>query len=212
MAQNPGPFDLALDALVLLVDVQPAFVDGMCGGSEPLLVRLERLLRLATLADLPVLASVERPTSAKGALVPRLEAAMPPSAQRFEKSTFDCMGERTIRAALASSGRRTVIVAGAETDVCILQTVLGLLAAGYEVRLLEDCVFSSDANVSSALRRMDRAGATLCTFKTFLYELTLTVDRESWPDAWRQRLISNPELLLPPEDLPPLEGSLGSEP
>jgi len=136
MAANPDPLDLALDALVLLVDVQPAFIDSMHGDPEPVIVRLERLLGLASLVDLPVFATLERPTRTKGSVPERLQAAMPEGALRFEKSTFDCMAERTIRAALASSGRRTVVVAGAETDVCVLQSVLGLLAAGYGVRLL----------------------------------------------------------------------------
>ncbi len=207
MAANPGPLDLALDALVLLVDVQPAFIECMHGDPEPVIVRLERLLGLARLADLPVITTLERPTSTKGSVPERLQVAMPEGTLRFEKSTFDCTGEPAIRAALASSGRRTVVVAGAETDVCILQSVLGLLAAGYEVRLLEDCVFSSEVDPRAALRRMERAGALPCTFKTFAYEVTATVDRTRWPKAWLQRLARDPDLWLPPEDLPPLGGS-----
>lgn len=212
MTPIPGPFELAMDSLVLLVDVQPAFLAVMHGDAEPVLARIEGLLRLARLADLPVFATLERPVGAKGALPERVEAAMPESARRFEKSTFDCMGEPAIRAALASSGWGTVALAGAETDVCVLQSVLGLLSAGYDVRLLEDCVFTSDVDPGAALRRMERAGAIPCTFKSFAYEVTATVDRARWPEAWRQRLAADPGLFPPPEDLPAVSGSSPSQP
>ena len=49
--------------------------------------------------------------------------------------------------------RRQIAVAGAETDVCILQSTLGLLEAGYEVFLLEDCLSTTEASPGPALRR-----------------------------------------------------------
>jgi len=54
---------------------------------------------------------------------------------------------------------------------------------------------------------MERAGAIPCTFKTFAYEVTATVDRARWPESWLRRLAQNPGLFPPPEDLPPRGGS-----
>ncbi len=188
---------------VLLIDAQPAFVDGMHGPAEPLLLRLERLLMLAEMLDLPLLATFERPTESKGWLPPRLEAVFPSCGQRYEKSTFDCMAEPSIRGAVERLGRRHLAVAGAETDVCVLQSVLSALRLGYRVSLLEDCLFSSEANVRSALRRMTAAGAVPSTFKTLAYELIGTVDRGAWPAAWEEKLARHGDLFPPPEDLPP---------
>ena len=52
------PSDLA----IVVIDVQPYFLDGwMAGETEPLLARLEFLFALATLYDLPFLATSEQP-------------------------------------------------------------------------------------------------------------------------------------------------------
>ena len=49
-------------------------------------------------------------------------------------------------------------MAGAETDVCVLQSVLGLIEAGQQIFLLEDALFSSEPNIGPAIRRMESAG------------------------------------------------------
>ncbi len=121
-----------------------------------------------------------------------LRAALPPDSATFQKSTFDCMAEAPIRAAVEGAGRRHIAVAGAETDVCVLLSVLALRAAGYSVFLLHDCLFSSAADVDAALERMACAGAMPTTLKTFCYELTGVV-QDAWPDAWQQRLAARPD-------------------
>ena len=127
---------------------------------------------------------------------------MPDRSQRFSKKTFDCLADKKIRATLEGLGRRSIAVAGAETDVCVLLSVLALLENGYTVHLLTDCLFSSEANPGPALRRMEAAGAIPTTYKTLAYELTATIDREAWPESWRSKLARDPGLFLPPEDLP----------
>ncbi len=190
------------DAMILVIDVQPGFLDGwMAGESAPLLERLRFLLGLATAYDLPCLATFEQPVENKGWLPPVLEPYFPAHGQKLTKRRFGCCGEPGIPEALAATGRRQVAVAGAETDVCVLQSVLGLIAAGYEVFLLEDCLFSSEASVGPALRRMDAAGAVPTTVKTFAYELRGTVAQQGAPALFAARV---PGLALPePEALPP---------
>ena len=81
--------------VILLVDAQPSFLDQMHGAREPVEARLERLLRFARMTAIPVIATFERPTQKKGLLPPPLEAALPPAAGRFEKSTFDAASSPT---------------------------------------------------------------------------------------------------------------------
>jgi hypothetical protein len=67
-------------------------------------------------------------------------------------------------------------VTGCETDVCVLQSCLGLLSLGYEVFVVENLIFSSARNVDAAIARMKAAGATFLAYKSLVYELTETVD------------------------------------
>ena len=76
---------------------------------------------------------------------------------------------------LEALGKTQVIVAGCETDVCVLQSCLGLVDLGYEVFVVEDLVFSSARNVAAALARMNAAGAVFLTYKTLYYELIQSV-------------------------------------
>jgi Isochorismatase family len=186
---------------IVVIDVQPSFLDGwMAGPSEPVLARLEMLFGLATVYDLPLLATFEQPVEKKGWLPPRLEPFFPAHGQRHTKQTFNCCGEPSILEAISRLGRPQLAVAGGETDVCVLQSVLGLIAAGKQVFLLEDALFSSEPNVGPAIRRMEGAGAFPSTVKTLYYELLRSVIESRPEQILSQRV---PGLTLPePEQLP----------
>jgi nicotinamidase-related amidase len=163
--------------VVLLIDAQPGFfleLRGMDVG-EAIELRWQMLLAMCRCLELPAIATFEEP-SRNGWLSERCEREWPTRGVRVVKRTFDCCGAPQVVAALAEAGRTQVIVAGAETDVCVLQSVLSLLARRYEVFLLEDCVASTDTHTRPALARMYAAGAVPCTLKTAYYELAKSVD------------------------------------
>ena len=192
------PYDLA----IVVIDVQPYFLDGwMSGQSEPLLARLEFLFALATVYDVPFLATFEQPIETKGWLPERLEPFFPAHGQRHTKQTFNCCGEHSILDAIGGLGRRQIAVAGGESDVCVLQSVLGFIEAGQQVFLLEDALFSSEPNVGPAIRRMESAGATPSTVKILNYELRRSVAKPRVERVFPERY---PGLALAePEQFPP---------
>src|SRR6185369_4257394 len=88
---------------VLLIDAQPMFWDTMSGLREPVMARIEHLLKLAGSLEVPVVATFEHPVERKGWLPERLERAMPPNAARYVKRTYDACSEPEIRDALLSA-------------------------------------------------------------------------------------------------------------
>ena len=98
------------------------------------------------------------------------------SAKILEKDFFDLTREDQIRHHLAGLKRKQVIVVGCETDVCVLQSCLGLIDLGYEVFVVEDLLFSSAWNVGAAVARMQAEGAVFLTYKSLYYELIAAVD------------------------------------
>jgi len=194
---------------IIVIDVQSYFLDGwMTGASEPLLARLEFLLALATVYDLPLLATFEQPIEKKGWLPERLEPFFPAHGQRHTKQTFNCCGEASIVEAIAGLGRSQIALAGAETDVCVLQSTLGLIEAGKQVFLLEDALFSSEPHVGPALRRMEQAGAIPSTVKALSYELRRSVATPPPEQVFAQHA---PGLTLPePETFPVWASQFGS--
>jgi nicotinamidase-related amidase len=195
------------DVAILVIDVQPYFLDGwMAGESEPLLSRLEFLLALATVYDLPLLATFEQPVATKGWLPERLEPFFPAHGQRLTKQSFNCCEEPSIVDAIDRLHRGQIAVAGAETDVCVLQSVLGLMASGLQVFLLEDAIFSSEPNAGPAIRRMEMAGAVPATVKTLNYELRHSVVNPRAESAFAERF---PDLRLSAPEKFPVRGTAG---
>ena len=102
---------------------------------------------------------------------------MPPGSATkvFEKDFFDLTKEKPIRTHLKRLKKTQIIVAGCETDVCVLQSCLGLLEMGFEVFAVEELLFSSARNVDAALVRLRSEGVTILSYKTLFFELTEAV-------------------------------------
>jgi nicotinamidase-related amidase len=190
---------------IIVIDPQPAFASTMANDAAAVNARLVQLYVFADLLQVPLVTTFERPVARKGALSAELEAVFPAHGRRFEKDYFDCCREPEIRKALGAWGPSQVAVAGAETDVCVLQSVLGLLAMGFEVFVLEDCLFSNERNVAPALERMYAAGAVPSTYKTFHFEMVRHVGRheEDARTGFDERWKRLRPVLRDPYDLPP---------
>jgi isochorismate hydrolase len=160
-----------------IIDVQEFFLAQL--GDRTLRARIEaNLANFARLLDyfrIPLVATLERPVHRKGRVPARLKK-LGELAQVFEKDFFDLTREKKIRDHLARLGRTQSLVAGCETDVCVLQSCLGLLDLGHEVYVVEDLLFSSSRNVDAAIARMKHEGAVVLTYKTLFYELIEAVE------------------------------------
>jgi Isochorismatase family len=108
--------------------------------------------------------------------IPLVVNGLPDTAASFEKDFFDLTKEDAIRSHLKGLKKKQAIVAGCETDVCVLQSCLGLLELGYQVFLVEELLFSSAANVDAAIARLKSEGAVFVSYKTVFYELFEAVE------------------------------------
>jgi nicotinamidase-related amidase len=125
---------------------------------------------------IPIVVTLERPVDEKGFLPREINKHLSDLAETFEKDFFDLTKEKKIKDYLRRLKKRQVIVAGCETDVCVLQSCLGLLDLGYEVYVVEELLFSSSRNVDSAIARMKAEGAIFLTYKSLYYELIEAVE------------------------------------
>jgi isochorismate hydrolase len=181
-----------------IVDVQEFFLSQI--ESRALRARTEKNItsfaRLLRYFRIPILATLERPLVSKGGLPAGLDKCLRGHAAVLEKDYFDLSREKKISAYLRRLRKKQVIIAGCETDVCILQSCLGLLAFGYEVYVVEDLLFSSSDKVDAAIARMRGEGAVFLTYKSLYYELIESV--EGGPHGDKQRVTFGPF----PDDLP----------
>ena len=160
----------AADSVLVVIDVQERLCKAM---DEQVLARLTAnagiLLESAAELQVPVLAT-EQYVKGLGETVPELKEKMA-GAPRLEKMTFSCCGCSDFVEQVRATGRRQIIVTGMETHVCVLQTVIELLDAGYVVHLVQDAVMSrSEQNRQAALGMMQQAGAVITCTESVLFQ------------------------------------------
>jgi nicotinamidase-related amidase len=108
-------------------------------------------------------------------LVPELARYAPP-ATIVDKSTYSAFFRSPLVNQLLEKQVRTVIVSGAETDVCVLSTVLDAVNIGFRVLIVEDALCSSSDAGHDALMTMYRL--------RFTEQIDL-VKADCLPDIWR---------------------------
>ena len=138
--------------------------------ADAIMEQAVKLIRFARELDLPVLWTEQYPkglkqTNEKVAI--ELKGLKP-----IEKVSFGCFGAPGFADALAQTGRRQLVVTGIETHVCVMQTVLSALGAGYEVFVPRDAVASRvKSDYKAGLARMQSHGAELVTTEMVLFEI-----------------------------------------
>jgi isochorismate hydrolase len=161
----------------LIIDVQEFFLSQIDTSLRSRLeTNIKNFARLLGYFRVPMVATLERPVDQKGALPSEIAKHVSGNAKIFEKDFFDLTKEKKIADYIARLKKKQVIVAGCETDVCVLQSCLGLLGLGYDVYVVEELVFSSSRNVDAASARMKAAGAVFLTYKSLYYEVIEAVD------------------------------------
>ena len=94
----------------------------------------------------------------------------------YDKITYSCWEDDHIREAVSAlPERKTVLLFGVETHVCVWQTARDLLENGYDVQIVCDCVESRKTiDKETAFRRMEQAGAVLTTVEACLFDMLKT--------------------------------------
>ena len=106
-----------------------------------------------------------------GDVVPELRQALGQYTP-LDKTTFSAYREPAVVEHLRALGKKNLFVVGMEAHVCVLQSVVDFINAGYKTHVLADCVSSRNPyDKEIALRRAEKEGAYLTTCETVLFEL-----------------------------------------
>jgi nicotinamidase-related amidase len=166
-------------AVLVVIDVQEKLCRAM---SDKVLERLVGnagiLMEAAAELGMPVVATEQYVKGLGQTLDPLRERLTEPA---LEKMTFSCCGDQAFLDRLAALGRKQVVIVGMETHVCVLQTVLELLAAGYTVHLVRDAVMSrSKENWQAGIETARDAGAVVTTTEAALFQLLKVAGTEEF--------------------------------
>jgi nicotinamidase-related amidase len=163
------------DSVLIAVDIQPAFLDKLPPEeSQLLLSRAAWLIAVARWRGIPIIATAEE--LERQPLAPQIAAALPPGTRIHDKAVFGLADQPDILRAVEQTGRKTAVLIGLETDVCVAHSALGLLDRGCRVAAVADATGSPGSGHALGLGRMQAAGVILVSAKSLFYEWLRTVD------------------------------------
>lgn len=173
-------------SLMLIVDLQAGLLPVIENGGQAV-AEAAWLGGLAETLEVPVWVTEQYPEGLGGS-EPRLLEALP-GHRLWQKVHFGAHDEPAFAEALAASGRNQVVLCGTEAHICVMQTGLGLLEAGYEVYWLVEATASRRiAEARLARERMVGAGAVAVTADMVAYEWLHRCDGARFKQAHRDFL------------------------
>lgn len=170
------------DSIVLLLDHQTGLFQTVKDVPLPeLRANTVVLAKIAELAKVPVLTTASEPGGSNGPLMPELAAAAPNATYIPRKGEVSAWDNEDFRTAVQKSGKKTLIMAGVWTSVCVAFPALQAKADGYTVYAVMDASGDMSEMASQAtLARMTQAGIIPVTTNVILCEMQRTWAR---PDA-----------------------------
>jgi nicotinamidase-related amidase len=166
------------DSVLVVIDAQPGF-SGTTGPAAAAAARSRAIIGwlagVAAAVHIPIVVT-EEDAAANGATDSVIIDRLPPGTPILAKGVFGLADEPEILAAVESSRRRTVVLTGAETDVCVAQSAVGLLDRGFRIVVVTDATFSPGVMHELGLRHVREAGAELRHAKGVYYEWMRTLE------------------------------------
>lgn len=163
--RSPQRLDARRSAL-WVIDIQEKLC-AVIRSSDNVIRETERLIEAAGVLGVPAAATVQYPAGL-GPLVPPLQKHLPTPEEKRDFSAAVC---RRALDQWFAEGRDQIVIAGMETHVCVLQSVLDLIAEGAQPFVVAEAVASQDGeDHETAIDRMRDCGATIVTAESVMFE------------------------------------------
>ncbi|KGJ19951.1 hydrolase [Paracoccus sanguinis] len=179
------------DSVMLLIDHQSGLFQTVADMPMPVLRRhAATLAKMATLANIPVITTASVPQGPNGPLIPEIHANAPHATYVARKGEINAWDNPDFVAAVKATGKKTLIIAGTITSVCMAFPAISAIADGYRVFVVVDAsgTYSKMAE-EITLARVVQAGAVPMDMAAVASELQKTwnrADAEEWAQAYTQ--------------------------
>lgn len=167
------------DSVLVVIDVQEILMP-VIAENRKVIDNVVRLLKFSQIVDLPVLLTEQ---ARLGPTVPEVKQEIP-ECTPVSKITFDAFANETFVQQLQQLKRKTLILTGVETHICVAQTALHAVP-DFTVHVVSDAVSSrTPANRTIGLERTKQCGAVITSTEMVIYELL----QRAGTDAFRAAL------------------------
>ena len=107
------------DSLLVVIDIQPSFVKKESeDGDNSLLQRMCWVINVANWLNVPLVVTAEN-IPHNGSVASEVEELLPPDTKIYNRMTFGLTAQADILESVQKTGRKTAVLIGYETDVCI---------------------------------------------------------------------------------------------
>ena len=166
------------DSLLLIIDFQQAMCKVMAAWEE-IARKVSQLARTANILEIPILLTEQYKKGLGETLPDVLREITAP--QVFQKEHFSACLEPDFFSTVDSFKRKKIVVVGMETHVCVLQTCLDLLKAGFQVHLVADAVASrARENRDIAIDLLRQAGAVVSSTEIIIFQWAVRANTEAF--------------------------------
>jgi nicotinamidase-related amidase len=172
------------DTVILLLDHQSGLFQTVKDIPVADLRRnVEMIARLAKLLDIPVITTASEPAGTNGPLMPEIHQFAPHAVYVPRKGEVNAWGNDDFVALVQSTGRKTLVMAGVWTSVCVMFPALDARAAGYDVYAVIDASGDPSEMASRvSLARFVQGGVKPTSTNALLSELHRTWARPEAAD------------------------------
>ena len=170
------------DTVFLLLDHQTGLFQNVKDiAVAQLRANVVALARLATLQDIPVITTASVPDGPNGPLMPELQQAAPKAVYVPRRGEVNAWDNALFVKAVRESGKKTLVMAGVWTNVCVMFPALDAKAAGFKVYAVIDASGDPSEMASrTTLARFTQAGVVPTSTNAVICEVHRTWNR---PDA-----------------------------
>jgi nicotinamidase-related amidase len=170
------------DAVMLLIDHQSGLFQLVRDIDLPVLrSNVTALAKVARLARIPTFTTASVPDGPNGPLIPEIHQSNPDAVHIPRTGQINAWDNPAWVKAIEKTGRKTLLIAGTLTSVCMAFPALSALAAGYKVFTIIDASGNwSQMATDLTLARVAQAGAMPIDTYAVLAEVMSTWNR---PDA-----------------------------
>jgi nicotinamidase-related amidase len=154
------------DCILIVIDMQKKLVP-VISQADKAIENVIKLVKLAKILQLPIVLTEQQNL---GETVDEIQAETK-DIQPISKITFSCFGLEEFHSHIRQFNRKTLILSGIESHICVTQTALDA-PAEYSIQVVSDAVASrAPHNWKIAIDRMQRGGATITSTEMLMYEL-----------------------------------------
>lgn len=172
-------YDNKENTILLVIDLQEKLMPAIY-GSDKIIKNSKTLLKVFEMYGIKKIATEQYPKGL-GQSVSEIKENLDDECI-FSKTSFDAITDEVF-SFLKENKITNVVITGAETHICVYQTVRRLLFEGYKVFVVEDAVSSfNEEQKKLGLKAMSDMGASLVNTEMIMFDLASNANDENFKE------------------------------